>query len=199
MEKRKQDVILSDHFLQRQTFLFTMKRIKNERKRRIVIIGGSHSGFSVAWMLLHGPATLLKNTHIHTQCAEIYRKTGNFSFPEAVYKTSENCSRCCACSFTRNGKARGAKCGCVCRCYGFFRYQDWGFDYQKDLPNFEAGDIKILYRDKIKVFYSKVSDAAKDDYRSYAPGTFSKPGGFLYAFTGLRGDAKRLYNQIKHG
>ena len=49
------------------------------------------------------------------------------------------------------------------------------------------------------MFYPKVSDAAKDDYRSFAPGSFSKPGGFLYAFTGLRGDAKCLYLQIKKG
>ena len=61
------------------------------------------------------------------------------------------------------------------------------------MPNFDTGDIKILYRDKIKVFYSKVSDAARDGYRQFDHTTFSKPGGFLYAFTGLRGDAKRLY------
>ena len=68
MASRKQDVILSDHFLQRQTYLFTMKRIRQERKRRIVIIGGSHSGFSAALMLLHGPASVLKNSHIIPKC-----------------------------------------------------------------------------------------------------------------------------------
>ena len=41
-----------------------MRRIKVEKKRRIVIIGGSHSGFSAAWMLLNGPSSVLKNTRI---------------------------------------------------------------------------------------------------------------------------------------
>lgn len=143
-----------------------MRRIRLERKRRIVIIGGSHSGFSAAWMLLNGPASLLKNTHITPQCQEAYRQTGEFSFPEAVYKTTESCSRCCACQYTR-GKGSKQKCTCVCRCFGFFRYQDWGFDYEEGIPDWEPGDIKILYRDKIKVFYKRVADAAKDGYRSF--------------------------------
>ena len=87
----------------------------------------------------------------------------------------------------------------MCRCFGFFRYQDWGFDYEKGIPDWEPGDIKILYRDKIKVFYKRVADAAYDGYKSFCKETYSKPGGFLYAFSGLRGDAKKLYTQIMHG
>ena len=49
----------------------------------------------------------------------------------------------------------GTTCRCVCKCYGFFRYSDWGVDYN-DLPQFEKGDITILYRDRIRVFYSRV-------------------------------------------
>ena len=45
-----------------------MRRIKVEKKRRIVIIGGSHSGFSAAWMLLNGPSSVLKNTRISPKC-----------------------------------------------------------------------------------------------------------------------------------
>ena len=133
MASRKQDVIMSDHFLQKQTYLFTMRRIKHERKKRIVIIGGSHSGFSAAYMLLNGPATVLKNTWAIPACQRIYNKTGEFSFPEAVYKTIECCPRCCACNYYKTKGAK-VKCTCVCRCYGFFNYQDWGFDYVKDLP-----------------------------------------------------------------
>jgi hypothetical protein len=42
-----------------------MKRIKEEKLKNIVIIGGSHSGFSCAWMLLNGPATYNKNTSVN--------------------------------------------------------------------------------------------------------------------------------------
>lgn len=91
------------------------------------------------------------------------------------------------------------KCSCVCRCYGYFKYSDWGFDYSNDLPNFEDGSIKILYRSKIRVFYNKVSAAAADGYNEYKPTVFSNKNGYLYSFTGLRGDAKKLYKSVVKG
>ena len=41
-----------------------MNKIKEQKITNIVIIGGSHSGFSCAWMLLNGPATYKNNTSI---------------------------------------------------------------------------------------------------------------------------------------
>ena len=38
-----------------------MAKIKEQNLKKIVIIGGSHSGFSCAWMLLNGPATYYNN------------------------------------------------------------------------------------------------------------------------------------------
>ena len=38
---------------------------------------------------------------------------------------------------------------------GYFKYKDWKYDYSLKL-SFDKGNIKILYRDKIKVFYSSV-------------------------------------------
>ena len=84
-------------------------------------------------------------------------------------------------------------CKCVCHCFGFFRYHEWGFDYDKDLPLWAPGDIKILYRDKIKVFYKHVDDAILDGYNSFCQDAYSRGNGLLYAFSGLRGDSKKLY------
>ena len=67
------------------------------------------------------------------------------------------------------------------------------------MPQFKEADIKILYRDKIKVFYGKVESAVNDGYTEFDEKAFSKKNGFLYSFTGLRGDAKRLYKKIKCG
>jgi hypothetical protein len=58
----KQKVLTSDYFLQKEGFLHTMKRFQTEPIKKIVIIGGSHSGFSAAWMMLNGPADLWHNT-----------------------------------------------------------------------------------------------------------------------------------------
>ena len=89
-------------------------------------------------------------------------------------------------------------CTCICKCFGFFNYRDSHFDY-KDLPNFGEADIKIVYRDRIRVFYGKVESAIADGYTDYDKNAFSAKRGFLYSFTGLRGDAKRLYRSIKAG
>lgn len=54
----------------------------------------------------------------------------------------------------------------MCRCYGFFRYSDWGIE-KSDLPKFDESDITILYRDRIRVFYSRVQQAQTDGYQDF--------------------------------
>ena len=90
------------------------------------------------------------------------------------------------------------KCSCVCRCFGFFKYSEWGFDYNS-IPEWSDGSIKILYRDKIKVFYNQVRAAEADGYGEFKKTCFTNKSGYLYSFTGLRGDAKRLYKSITKG
>ena len=41
-----------------------MERIKVNKLKNIVIIGGSASGWSSAWLLLNGPATYYKNNSL---------------------------------------------------------------------------------------------------------------------------------------
>jgi hypothetical protein len=68
----------------------------------------------------------------------------------------------------------------------------------KPLPS-ENTEIKLLYRDGIKVFYKRVQDAEKDGYTYYKKSDFSNSNGYLYSFTGLRGDAKELYKKVTTG
>lgn len=57
-----------------------------------MILGGSHSGFSAAWMLMNGPADILKNTHVKpTVQYDVYDRNKKFKFPDAVYKTVNEC------------------------------------------------------------------------------------------------------------
>ena len=67
------------------------------------------------------------------------------------------------------------------------------------MPDYAEADIEILYREQIKVFYNKVSDAEKDGYDQFASDQFSKKDGYLYSFSGLRGDAKDLYLKVMRG
>jgi hypothetical protein len=58
-----------------------MSIIKEKKMKNIVIVGGSHSGFSAAWMMLNGPATYNRNTH-----GEYHYKKAT-KFPDAPRKT----------------------------------------------------------------------------------------------------------------
>ena len=49
------------------------------------------------------------------------------------------------------------------------------------------------------MFYNTVKAAHDDGYFEYDKKKFPKILGLLYGFTGLRGDAKDLYKEIKTG
>ena len=49
------------------------------------------------------------------------------------------------------------------------------------------------------MFYSRVEYAQRDNYQDYNSTVFSNKKGFLYSFTGLRGDARNLYRSIQQG
>ena len=52
---------------------------------------------------------------------------------------------------------------------------------------------------KIRVFYAKVATAIQEGYNQFKDYQFTNKNGFLYSFTGLRGDAKRMYKSIMKG
>jgi len=151
LKERKDKVLMAGSFLKRDMFKATMERIKQEDIKNIVIVGGSHSGFSSAWMMLHGPATFCKNNSLGPSASKFK------SFPDAPLKQMKDCLECCTCDKTK--KKKEIQCGCICKCFGYFTYKDWDFDYDNDLPFFAEGSIKILYRDKIRVFYGTVTQA----------------------------------------
>jgi 6-phosphofructokinase len=65
MEDRKDQVLLGDDFLKREIYKATMERINTQKLKKIVIVGGSHSGFSAAWLMLNGPATYKRMNSLH--------------------------------------------------------------------------------------------------------------------------------------
>ena len=130
-----------------------MKRIKEEKIKKIVIVGGSHSGFSSAWILLNGPADLWHNTAISNSHKVNHKEGEPYQFPGAVYKSSEKCSSCCVCGLKSAKKSPSKmskkssdvdspkKCECICKCFGFFKHRPWGFDYKADIPDWGEADI----------------------------------------------------------
>ena len=89
LKQRSDRVMLSDFVLKRQNFKSVVDFINANKVKKIVIVGGSHSGFSVAWMLMNGPADFkVNNSQVRNPA----------KFPEAQRKERKDCSACCHCS-----------------------------------------------------------------------------------------------------
>lgn len=169
-------------------------------------------------MLLNGPSLFQTNS--------LGISTANGKLPGAMRKSFKNCRFCCGCSpdettepakdvsvgrpqkaqtkgkepdhFERAEKDR--QCDCICKCFGYFRYDDWGVTRENlQLPIIEEAGIKILYRDNIKVFFKTGQDAINANYHDFDKERHRTKDGFVYSFTGLRGDAKNLYLMVKNG
>jgi hypothetical protein len=96
-------LISSDAFLRPDLFNKKCTELKNivERPKKIVIVGGSHSGFSCAWMLINGPASHVNNAlKVELKRAHLVPK-----------KHIKSCSECCNCF--KNSKKQGAVLGVI--------------------------------------------------------------------------------------
>lgn len=116
---------------------------------------------------------------------------------------NEGCQNCCVCGASKAPQLADPpekkSCGCSCYCLGgHIVYKENEFDYENELPkHLVAGSIKIVYRDKVRVFYDTVGQAKKDSYHEYDSKLFPKNNCILYGYTGLRGDAKDMYKGMK--
>lgn len=117
--------------------------------------------------------------------------------PDTSPKPNPNCAECCTCN-KKQQKDKETKCLCFCKCFGYFHYDDWGFDPKTDLPNhLKIGSIKIIYRSKIRVFYRTKQEALDDGYNDF--NQHATNGQYVYPFSGLRGDSKELYQKVLAG
>lgn len=92
-----------------------MKLINENQLKNIVIIGGSHSGFAVAWLMLNGPATYNRNNSLGERSA-------NYKLPSTQPLPNPNCKQCCSCEKPKGKDPKEVipKCFCVCKCLGYF-------------------------------------------------------------------------------
>jgi lysine/ornithine N-monooxygenase len=112
------------------------KRLKKVQQKKIVIIGGSHSAFSAAWICLNK-----LGWPKHAMSA------GDFPNSPGPSATSQ------------------------------------------------IHSIYIIHRTPIKVYYATKREAERDNYS----GNEANKQGQIHPFSGLRGDAKQLFNNIRTG
>lgn len=166
------DFFHSDHFLTEPGYLNFVNRCKERPGQRIVIIGGSHSGFSCAWMILNSP---IRYNYLNDDKSTKYQA-----------KTNRECNKC-------------TKENC---CYGAVNEKNWSIGFintAKYKSLFNDAEIEIIYRDHIRVYYQSEHAALNDGYNVYDPKKAVNKNGNVYPFIGIRGDAKDLYRKIIQG
>eukprot|EP00943_MAST-04B_sp_MAST-4B-sp1_P002374 g2374.t1 len=136
----------------------------------VCIVGGSHSAFSSAWLLLNGPAHGADNEEGRSNTRSSNTPLINLKWQKSI-KLAQSM-------------------GQTLRSPSEFPVGTWGF---------RRNDIMILHRSRIKVHFSSEQEARNVGYHylpEEAQGTWRKS---IYPFGGLRGDAKRLYLAKKGG
>ena len=162
-----------DHI--REFMSFPTKR-SQEFSPLVAVIGGSHSAFSAAWLLLNGPACG-SNEIVSPRVAK-----------KAV-EAPEQGAMAEQLKWRKAGKV-GMGLGQTFPSPSAFPPGTWGF---------RRNDVAILHRSKIKVHFSCDAEARSVGYHylpDEAQGEYRKS---IYPFRGLRGDAKRLWMDKKDG
>lgn len=174
------DFFHSDYVLQEPGFNHFANNLKLKDKKKVVIIGGSHSAFSCAWIILNNYIDLpkLKETNKEIRPNNANRgESGNFTT-----KYNINCGDC-----------QYSNC-----CFGEVVDHNWVNSTNLKV-NFDNLEILILYHDHIKVYYHSERDALNDGYNVYDSSKAVNKNGNVYPFIGIRGDAKELYRRIITG
>jgi len=184
--KDPSDFYFSNNILQEYGYRSLIENLskKESKTKKIVIIGGSHSGFSSTWILLNRPST-----YKHLLIGSDYQ-----------VKRKINCEVCSTNTFKNK----------QCTCYGEVYNKIWSFnpdnkgESKEDSEIFQKAnefelDITILYKDQIRVFYKTEMDAYKDGYNQFNTKTDMNQKGKIFPFVGLRADAKQLYLNIIRG
>ena len=155
------------------------KNLRNGGKGKVVIVGGSHSAFSAAWMCLNkmnsntgasiAPVATTGATATGVTEAEIAGMEASSSSMEE----KNNAMSVVAVPSSQASTASSSSCVLP--------------------PN--TPSVFILHRSFVKVFYSTKREAELDGYTD--TGVINKTTGQIHPFGGLRGDAKALWRDIK--
>ncbi|CDW84955.1 UNKNOWN [Stylonychia lemnae] len=179
-------VFQSDDLLREAKFKQLLQIIqKYNQDLTITIVGGSHSAFSIAWLLLNGPCRLRK-------------------FHSTMAMNISTCGKCVSCPLgLTHSSTQSCLCQQYCKCMSSPKLPNPTMndldDVQFPCISYDKTKVQILYRDKIKVYYSSVIMAQTDNYNDYDSKLDVSKGGIVYPFTGIRGDAKELYRKISKG
>lgn len=134
---------------------------------KVVIIGGSHSAFSAAWMCLNKLDEEKKSLSISASAGTIIDPTTSITPVAPATSTPTTSTPIATTPTTATANLR-----------------------------FGPSGICILHRSSIKVFYATKAEADRDDYFDSST-CINKVTGQINPFGGIRGDAKELWRMIR--
>lgn len=161
-----------------------------------MILGGSHSAFSVLYMMLYGPVrvNLFDDFKRRGSSKQKVKQSGA---PKGFQQ--HQCTKCLACPFYMN-HVNESPCVCDNLCTCLSRPVINLDNYEKDIVTqtilSPEDSVTIVYRNCIKVHFSTAQEAAKVMYSDYDKNLDLSKGGIVYPFTGIRGDAKELWFKV---
>jgi len=171
-----------------------------QKDKRVCIVGGAHSAFSVAWLCSHGAAAQFSNNFLQLGPRASAKQAG-------ILKT-ETPRKYVHKSICRSVSDLGAKTEIFNSCAAEIVR---GLDLQEartgsdvcslvnTIPctqSVREFSITILHRSPVRVFYSSKHEADLDSYRDYLQ---TNRHGQIHAFAGLRGDAKDMFHDVVNG
>ena len=204
-------VFTSDQILKNDVFSEVVKTIRSRKgKAKITILGGSHSAFSIVYLLLNGACPIPSFDDIARKQRQV-RKSNSAHMVQSKQvqgdrKSGVNgvklslCKDCVCCPYgLTHSIHQQCMCHQTCACLSNPRIPDGANKDSSGGQGILSGDdkINILYRKQIRVHYQNVQQAKSDFYFDYDKNLDLSKGGIVYPFTGIRGDSKELWNRIK--
>jgi hypothetical protein len=182
---------LSDDCLRDDGFARLRDHLLQSDGRKVCIVGGSHSSFSVAWMLLNkgkpqrakSPLSPISVTVPTDETSTVAAKS---DLPRSPTSTVEADAGTSTTGYSTDASTELSPPPSVLKPKTQSRSQTLAF---------QPRDITILHRSPIRCYYSTRKDAEADG----ADASRVDRTGCVNTFTGLREDAKHLYKDIKTG
>ena len=156
------------------------KNLRIGGKGKVVIVGGSHSAFSAAWMCLNrmnggNTAAAVVPVAGSTATGVTEMEVAGAEVTSSSVEETNNAVDVAAAAAPSSQASTASSSSCVLP------------------PN--TPSVFILHRSFVKVFYSTKREAELDGYTD--TGVINKTTGQIHPFGGLRGDAKALWRDIK--
>lgn len=195
-------VFTSDYVLKDDGYQTMMKYLRSlNGKAKISILGGSHSTFSVLYLLAYGPYKISLFDDFKRRQGST-SKSNKLKMPSVPKGQSlQLCSNCVSCPYGlthSSDKKKSCMCGndCVCISRPIIDLSVHGQTSKIQAGLLPEEKVIIIYRRRIKVHFSSQGEAAAMNYHDYNKDFDLSKGGIVYPFTGIRGDSKELWSKV---